>query len=158
MSNLIQSRCKYIDDSYVPDGRRVLFQFRNHGWIIKNPAWNLTVSSTKTQDQVKGGFLLDVVIAQSATVLQLLSRKDKTLLIRRNSLLVLDLGFDVVNGIGRLHIQRDGLTGQSFYENLREQYQERKRKRMAKDENMLLLVSASVMLFIGRPIEKAASV
>ena len=63
--------------------------------------------------------LLDVIVGESASILKLLSSKDETLLIRRNTFLVLDLGLDIVNGIGRLDIQGDGLSCQSLYENLR---------------------------------------
>ena len=35
-----------------------------------------------------------------------------------HTFLVLDLGFDVVNGVGRLHLQSDGLSGESLHENL----------------------------------------
>lgn len=59
---------------------------------------------------MEGGLLLDVVIRESATVLQLLSGEDETLLIRWNSLLVLDLGFDVVDGIRRLYLEGNGLA------------------------------------------------
>jgi hypothetical protein len=37
------------------------------------------------EHQVKSGFLLDVVVAQSATVLELLTSEDETLLIRGNT-------------------------------------------------------------------------
>jgi hypothetical protein len=67
---------------------------------------------------VESRFLLNVVIAQSATILQLLSSKNKTLLIRWDTLLVLDLGLDVVNGIRRLHIQSDSLSSQGLDKNL----------------------------------------
>jgi hypothetical protein len=77
------------------------------------------MASTQSQYQVQGGFLLDVIIAQGATVFQLLSRKDQALLIWWDSLLVLNLRLDIVNGIGRLDIQRDGLARQSLYKNLR---------------------------------------
>ncbi len=70
----------------------------------------LLSSSTKTEDQVQGGLLLDVVIGESASIFQLLSSEDQTLLIRGDSLLVLDLGFDIVNGIRWLNIERDGLA------------------------------------------------
>ena len=70
----------------------------------------LLTSSSETKDQVKGGFLLDVVIAQGASIFQLLSGKDKTLLIRRDSFLVLDLSLDVVNGVRWLDIKSDGLA------------------------------------------------
>ena len=76
------------------------------------------VSTTETKNQVKSGLLLDVVVGQGTSVFQLLSSKDKTLLIRWNSFLVLDLGLDVVNGIRWLDIQGDSLAGKSLYENL----------------------------------------
>ena len=60
---------------------------------------------------MKCRLLLDVVIAQGAAIFKLLSGKDKTLLIRRNSFLVLDLGFDVVNGIAGFDLKGDGLSG-----------------------------------------------
>ena len=67
-------------------------------------------ASTKTKDQVKSGFLLNVVVRQSATIFELLAGKDKTLLIRRNAFLVLDLGLDVVDGVRRLDFESDGLA------------------------------------------------
>jgi hypothetical protein len=48
---------------------------------------------------VKSGLLLDVVVAESPTVLELLSGEDKPLLIGRDALLVLDLGLDILNGV-----------------------------------------------------------
>merc|ERR1711953_78272 len=56
-------------------------------------------TSTKSQDKMEGGFLLDVVVAQGATVFQLLTSEDKTLLIWWNSFFILDLGFHVVDGV-----------------------------------------------------------
>lgn len=53
----------------------------------------------QTKDKRKGGLLLDVVIQQSTIIFKLLACKDETLLIRRDLFLVLDLGFDVVDGI-----------------------------------------------------------
>ena len=40
--------------------------------------------------------LLDVVVGKGATVLKLLAGEDQALLVRRNALLVLDLGLDIV--------------------------------------------------------------
>merc|ERR1711977_631041 len=57
-------------------------------------------TSTETEDQVKGGLLLDVVVGESTAIFELLSGKDQTLLVRGNALLVLNLRLDVVNGIG----------------------------------------------------------
>lgn len=38
-------------------------------------------TTTKAEDQVKGGFLLDVVVTQGAAIFQLLTSEDQTLLI-----------------------------------------------------------------------------
>jgi len=67
---------------------------------------------------VKGRLLLDVVVCQGAAILQLLTSKDQTLLVRRDALLVLDLGLHIVNGIGRLHFQGDGLASEGLDKNL----------------------------------------
>merc|ERR1712232_1023375 len=75
-------------------------------------------TSTETKDQMQGRLLLDVVVGKSTTILKLLSSKDKTLLIRRNSFLILDLGLNIVNGVRWLDIQSDGLTSQSLYKDL----------------------------------------
>jgi len=79
------------------------------GFVV-NLLLSLLSSSTKTKDKVQGGLLLDVVIGKGASVLKLLSSEDKTLLIRGDSLLVLDLGLDVLDSVRWLHIKRDGLT------------------------------------------------
>ncbi len=47
------------------------------------------------------GLFLDVVVGQSAAVLQLLSGEDQTLLVGRDALLVLDLGLHVLDGVWR---------------------------------------------------------
>ena len=44
-------------------------------------------------------YLLDIVIGESTVVLKLLSSKDQALLVGGNSLLVLNLGLDIVNGV-----------------------------------------------------------
>merc|ERR1712135_113305 len=56
-------------------------------------------TSSKSQDKMECGFLLDIVVAQGASILQLLSSKDQTLLIWWDSFFVLDLGLDIVDGI-----------------------------------------------------------
>ena len=62
--------------------------------------------------------LLDVVVAQSAPILKLLSSKNKTLLIRGDALLVLNLGLNVVDGVAGLNVEGDGLASQGLNENL----------------------------------------
>lgn len=53
-------------------------------------------TTTKTEDQMKSGLLLNVVVRESAAIFELLSGENETLLIRRNSFLVLNLLLDVV--------------------------------------------------------------
>lgn len=62
--------------------------------------------------------LLDVVIRKGAVILQLLARKNQTLLVGRDSFLVLNLLLDVGDLITALSIQRNGLARKRFHENL----------------------------------------
>lgn len=67
---------------------------------------------------MKGALLLNVIIRKRAAVLELLAREDKTLLVWRDTLLVLDLRLHVVDGVRRLDLQRDGLTRKGLDEDL----------------------------------------
>jgi len=67
---------------------------------------------------VQGGLLLDVVVRKGATILELLAREDEALLIGGDALLVLDLGLDVLDRVGRLHVQCDGFPSECFYKDL----------------------------------------
>merc|ERR1712050_371112 len=75
-------------------------------------------SPTETQDQVQGALFLDVVVGESPSVLELLTGEDKPLLVRRDALLVLDLSLDVLDGVGGLDFQGDGLASQGLDEDL----------------------------------------
>ena len=75
-------------------------------------------TTPQTKNKMEGRLLLDVVVGQSAAIFQLLSGKDKTLLVRWDSFLVLDLGLDVLDGIGRLNLKSDGLSGEGFNKDL----------------------------------------
>jgi hypothetical protein len=52
-------------------------------------------------------FLLDVVIGERATILELLASENEALLVGRDALLVLDLGLDVVNAVRGLDLEGD---------------------------------------------------
>jgi len=67
---------------------------------------------------VEGAFLLDVIVRQGSAILELLASEDESLLVWGNSFLVLDLGLDVVNGVGGLNVQSDGLSGKSLNKDL----------------------------------------
>jgi hypothetical protein len=75
-------------------------------------------ATAETKHQVERGLLLDVVVGESAAILQLLTGEDQTLLVRRDAFLVLDLGLHVVDGVRGLDFQRDGLTSESLDEDL----------------------------------------
>ena len=67
---------------------------------------------------MEGGLLLNVIIAEGATVLKLLSSEDQPLLVWGNTLLVLDLGLHVLNGVGRFDLEGDGLSSEGLNEDL----------------------------------------
>jgi len=75
-------------------------------------------TTSQSKYQVKSWFLLDIVISESSAILELLPRKDKSLLIGRNPFLILNLGLDIWNRVGRFHIQSDCLPSQSLNKNL----------------------------------------
>ena len=75
-------------------------------------------TSSKSKDQVKSWFFLDVVIWKSSSIFKLLSSKDKSLLIWWDSFFVLDLSLDIFNGICWLNIKSDSFTCEGFDENL----------------------------------------
>jgi hypothetical protein len=75
-------------------------------------------ATAEAEHQVEGGLLLNVVVGEGATVLELLAGEDEPLLVRGDALLVLDLGLHIVNGVGGLHLQSDGLPRQSLHKDL----------------------------------------
>ncbi len=52
-------------------------------------------TTAQSENEVDGGLLLDVVVGEGSAVIQLLATEDKSLLIRGDALLVLDLLFNV---------------------------------------------------------------
>ena len=67
---------------------------------------------------MQGGLLDDVVIAEGAPVLELLARKDEALLVGGDALLVLDLGLNIVDAVGRLDVEGDGIACERLDEDL----------------------------------------
>ena len=61
---------------------------------------------------------MDVVVGEGPAILQLLAGEDQPLLIRRDALLVLDLGLDILDGVGGLDLEGDGLAREGLDENL----------------------------------------
>ena len=75
-------------------------------------------SSSETKNQMKSRLLLNVVVTQRTAIFQLLSSEDETLLVWWDTFLVLNLGFDVVNGVGWFDIKSDSLSSECLDENL----------------------------------------
>jgi len=75
-------------------------------------------ASSQTKYKVKSGFLLDVVISKRSAIFKLFSCEDKTLLIRWDTLLVLNFRLDIRDRVRRFNIQSNGLSSKSFHEYL----------------------------------------
>merc|ERR1719251_449724 len=75
-------------------------------------------ASPESEHKVEGALLLDVVVGESSSVLELLASEDQPLLMWGDSLLVLDLGLDVLNGVRGFDLKGDGLTGEGLDEDL----------------------------------------
>jgi len=68
-------------------------------------------TTTKAEDEVEGGLLLNIVIGKGAAVFKLFASENETLLVWRDALLVLNLALDVVDGVRALNLEGDGLAG-----------------------------------------------
>ena len=75
-------------------------------------------TTTETKDKMESRLFLNVVVRQGSTVFKLLTSENQTLLVRRDTLLILNLGLDVINSVGRLNFECDGLTGESLNKDL----------------------------------------
>jgi len=67
---------------------------------------------------MKGGLFLDVVVGEGSSILELLSSEDESLLIWRDTFLILDLGFDIFDGVCWFDIKGDGLSCKSLDKDL----------------------------------------
>ena len=88
----------------------------------------LLLTTTETKHKVQGRVLLDRIVLESVAILQLLAGEDQSLLVGWDTLLVLDLGLDVLNSICWLDLKRNVLPCQSLNENLHQ-------KGRTKDQN-----------------------
>ena len=75
-------------------------------------------TTSQSENQVEGRFLLDVVVGEGSSILKLLSSEDESLLIGWDTFLVLDLGLDILDGVTWLNIKSDGLASEGLYEDL----------------------------------------
>ena len=75
-------------------------------------------SSCQSEDQVKGGFFLDVVVRQSLAIFKLLASKNQSLMIWGNPQLILDFGLDIFNGVRRFNLKANGLASERLDKDL----------------------------------------
>merc|ERR1719471_969648 len=75
-------------------------------------------TTAKAKDKMKGRLFLDVVIRKRASIFKLLSSEDQSLLLRRNSFLVLDLRLDILDCVIWLDVQGDRLSREGLDEDL----------------------------------------
>jgi len=67
---------------------------------------------------MKGRLLLDVVVGEGTAILELLAGEDQALLVGGDSLLVLDLGLDIVDGVAGLNLEGDSLARKGLHKDL----------------------------------------
>ena len=85
-----------------------------------------SMSTSKSEHQVKRGILLDklvhcianVVVREGTSILELLACKDQPHLVGWDANLVLDLFLDHVDGVGRFTFEGGGLAVQRLYKEL----------------------------------------
>ena len=75
-------------------------------------------TTSKSEDEMKSGLLLDVVVGEGSTVLELLTGEDKSLLVWGNTFLVLDLSLDILDSVCGLDIEGNGLAREGLNEDL----------------------------------------
>jgi len=67
---------------------------------------------------MEGRLLLDVVVGERPTVLELFASENQPLLVWGDSFLVLNLSLDVLDAIASLDLQGDGLAREGLHEDL----------------------------------------
>jgi len=67
---------------------------------------------------MKSRFLLDIVVWKSTAIFQLFTSEDETLLIGRDTFLILNLGLNVLNRVRGFNFKSDSLTSESLNEDL----------------------------------------
>merc|ERR1711878_236161 len=64
-------------------------------------------TTSESEDEMESGFLLDVIVGEGTSILELLTGEDKSLLVGWDTFLVLDLSLDVLDGVGWLDLKSD---------------------------------------------------
>ena len=80
--------------------------------------WGYSESSSQSEDQVKGWFLLNVVVRKGSSVFELLSSEDESLLIGGNTFLILNFSLHILNGVWGLNVKSNSLSSEGLNEDL----------------------------------------
>ena len=75
-------------------------------------------ATEETDHQYKIELILDVVVGEGTTILELLSSEDQALLAWSITLLLLNLGLHFFNSVGWIDVKFESLACKRFYENL----------------------------------------
>merc|ERR1712200_277129 len=79
---------------------------------------NLHSTTSKSKDKVEGRLFLDVVIRKRSAILELFSGEDQSLLLWRDSFLVLDLCLDICDSVIGLDVKGNRFSRKGFDEDL----------------------------------------
>merc|ERR1712184_40016 len=98
------------------DGVRC-FNLKGDGLACQGLDKNLHTTS-KTENQMQSGLLLDVVVREGTAILKLFASKDQPLLVWGNAFFILDFGLDIFDGVRCFNLKGDGLACQGLNKNL----------------------------------------
>ena len=77
-----------------------------------------SLDTCKLSENLQSRYLLNFVVREYSSVYLMITLQNQSLLVRWDSLLVLDFGLDVLDGVGWLDIKGDGLSCKGFDEDL----------------------------------------
>merc|ERR1712121_363995 len=106
-------------------------------------------TSSQSENQMQGAFLLDVIVGEGSSILKLLSGKDQPLLVWGNAFLVLDLGLDILNGVRRFNLESDGLASQGLDEDLHTSSQSKNQMQGALLLDVVIRKSSSILQLLS---------
>merc|ERR1719489_524714 len=73
---------------------------------------------TEPKNQVKSRFLLDIVVRKGSSIFQLLTSKDKPLLIGRDTFLILNFSLHIFNRVRSFNLKGNSLASKGLHKNL----------------------------------------
>merc|ERR1712013_777343 len=108
------------------------------------------VSSPESENKMERALFLDIIVRKRATIFQLFTGEDQPLLIWGNSLLVLDLGLDVLNGVWWFNLQGDSLASEGLDKDLHASPESENKMECALFLDIIVRQSATIFqLFTG---------